>query len=153
MKILDGDTCSQVYTLSELGCVDSVSISFLDSCLQVGVASHLNLNMVHPKVSVLVAGKENTWGKMDFPLENLSSQVNLSLLPLQYIAITFDSSDDRSQGLSSRTPHATPPVPSCTPPPPVSPFTPSTLHLYTFSAHWTKEADPPASAALRLIGK
>ncbi len=83
LKILDTETCSQAYSLSDLGTVDSVSISSNGaSQLTVGVASHNTTHVaVYPSLSVLEAGEGSHWQRTHIPLGDTSTQVRSTSEP------------------------------------------------------------------------
>ena len=71
LDIIDTHTCSQVFTLSDLGVVDSVSVCNNDSMLAVGVSSHRVSQFndrIQPVIAMLVAKDDNSWERIVLPL-------------------------------------------------------------------------------------
>ncbi len=76
------ETCSQVYCLSDLGSVNSVSVSRSERRLVVGVASFHDSVMVQPSLSVLVAEGGREWERTGLKLGEIKSQVRIFDNPL-----------------------------------------------------------------------
>ena len=71
LDIIDTHTCSQVFTLSDLGVVDSVSVCNNDSLLAVGVSSHRVSQFndrIQPVIAMLVAKDDNSWERIVLPV-------------------------------------------------------------------------------------
>ena len=83
LKLFDTDTCSQVYSLSDLGCVNSVSIATGGGTTAVGVASYCTYfppssfqEVTQSRVMVLLAVEKAEWERRYLSLPS-EEKVNL----------------------------------------------------------------------------